>query len=210
MDEYPENNEWLIYDLSDSLKPIGFRLTNAKLGFYEYKDEAGNEATLSLGVIGGATIYLSGPQVTLKNQRVYDLLDDLYKKGCRSDKGTYFSHKLPQFNQDGDVKWGFTFGEDAKNEATTIDLSGYLKSKIVPLIERWGRTKLIQEDIDLLKKENDAEYSLVSNVFLGGKFKEAGEMANEFLSTSKDKDVYQKFIDEIFGYKKRSLPMISS
>ncbi len=210
MDEYPENNEWLIYDLSDSLKPIGFRLTNSKLGFYEYKDEAGNEATLSLGVIGGATIYLSGPQVTLKNQRVYDLLDDLYKKGCRSDKGTYFSHKLPQFNQDGDVKWGFTFGEDAKNEATTIDLSGYLKSKIVPLIERWGRTKLIQEDIDLLKVENDAEYSLVSNVFLGGKFKEAGEMANEFLSTSKDKDVYQKFIDEIFGYKKKSLPMISN
>ncbi|QQR56946.1 MAG: hypothetical protein IPG59_18430 [Candidatus Melainabacteria bacterium] len=210
MQDYPENNEWLIYDLSDSLKPIGFRLTNSKLGFYEYKDEAGNEATLSLGVIGGATIYLSGPQVTLKNQRVYDLLDDLYKKGCRSDKGTYFSHKLPQFNQDGDVKWGFTFGEDDKNEATTIDLSGYLKSKIIPLIERWGRNKLIQEDIDLLKKENDAEYSLVSNVFLGGKFKEAGEMANEYLPLSKDKDVYQKFIDEIFGYKKRSLPMISS
>jgi len=210
LDELPENNEWLIYDLSDSLKPIGFRLTNSKLGFYEYKDEAKNEATLSLGVIGGATIYLSGPLVTLKNQRVFDLLEDLEKKGCRTDKGTYFSHKLPQFNADGNVKWGFTFGEDDKNEATTIDLSGYLKSKIVPLIERWGQMKLTQEDIDLLKGENDAEYSLVGNVFLGGKFKEAGELANQFLESSKDKDVYKKFIDEIFGYKKRSLPMISN
>lgn len=189
---------------------MGFRLTNSKLGFYEYKDEKGNEATLSLGVIGASTIYLSGPLVTLKNQRVYDLLDDLYKKGCRADKGTYFSHKLPQFDTAGNVKWGFTFGDDAKNEATTIDLSGYLKSRIIPLIERWGQMKLTPEDIDSLRKENDAEYSVVGNVFLGGKFKEAGELANEFLALSKDKEIYQKFIDEIFGYKKRSLPMISS
>lgn len=210
MNDTPQTNEWLIYDLSASLAPIGFKLNNPKLGFYDYKDEEGNEAILSLGVIGGETIYLSGPSVTLKNQKVFDYLDDLYKKGCRSYKGTYFSHRLPQFDEDKNVKWVFKIGEDAQNEATTINLAGYLKGQIIPLIVRWGSLKLTEEDVELLQTDTDAEYSLVANLFFGGKMKESEVLARKFLENLEDKDTYQKFVNELFGYQKKSLPMAFS
>lgn len=199
MSETPQTNEWLIYDLSASLRPIGFRLNNPKLGFFDYKDTQGNEATLSLGVIGGETIYLSGPSVTLKNQTIFNFLHDLHKKGLRNHKGSFFSHRLPQFDDLGNARWAFKFGEDEQNELTLLNLLHYLKENILPLIERWGTYRISGEDVQLLSKETDANYNLVVNLYLGGQRVEAEKLAREYLTKLDDeKDIYEKFIKELF------------
>ncbi len=205
MPPLPENNEWLIPDLTAKLKPLGFKLFHPRQGFYHYRDERGNKATLCLGVIGAELIYLSGPSVILENHAVHDFLNDLHKKGCRKDTGSFFARRLPQFDDNKNVRWAFKFDDKDQNDATFKDLLHYIETVVVPLIVRWGSYSLTKEDIELLRNENDAEYSLVVNLFLAGQKVEAESLAREYLAKSDNKEMYQKFIKELFESKPKLL-----